>query len=1188
MGVIGYRDQLWARGFPVVELITTKPRGCCLAMVGDPVLTGLSAGDHLDIVVHIRSSDLHGAYMVAIWNHETCRCSGSFGVDRIYTLYGVQYQGLFGEMHHLHVKQDTVVVLRPLLDERSYRTAKEVCAGIGGISLGLQQLGGSSLVVSDHNQLACEVLRDNFPNVVEGDLADRSTRLQLHQVSPEIRSMLCASIPTLGPPRSGLGPCPGDSRWVLLRHILQLAWHTQASCLILAGPVAFAKHPQFQRLLGEFATKAGLRLHQVELDLADQWASSRVRWWAVLLPTGLPQMQLHRWPVQPCPPVVQDVIPDWPVWPEAEEANLKWDAQELQAFADPALGSEHTLEASCQAPVALHSWGNAFRPCPCGCRSKPFSIEGMKAQGLKGIGVPSQAQPGMRFLHPLEAGLLNSLPLTFRYSVQPRAALCLVGQLTAPLQAVWICASVAQTVAPCFGSSPPDPAQELSRFTGLLLQQRKDFWLLPSMLFGGVLALCDANGPRTEVASGPVTAGQLASAEAALLPPGFKVQVSLHGRVLPRTARLVFAPDGPEYQLSVQRKAAALDSDCLRATLGPIFLKNTDCSSAGPSRPDLVGCTALPRPAPLPHPLEALRTATASDFTLWYGIELWINSPLASDSFRLVPPCAADTLLQLLGEDFQLPLPDEPVLPQGPRILIPFASAGHWALLVLLAGPAGVEATLWDGVPGRCSNVARRLAQIFCSLDRTALLSFVEEHHWLQEDPHACGAYTLAHAAALVLGCPDPTLLEWALDFLIKFPPHLSGLCGSGGLSTEQEKELQELLITKGVPAAEAVGRVQAAVAKVGAGPIGHALQQRNPWQALKTCASKPQCMFKWVHSDELQAHVAQRAHTKFGTEIPRAKTKKGKAAQRPTQAPLHIDPAQLRLSPGSFVASSGTPLGQLSFEEVKAQATGVCFCSVAQAMPFVAHARNLSVDPLALITTAEIPEEQVGKARLAPVKYPAIFTPTQEAVLVTGTLVQLGDDSVQLASTNISEIEHLDTIVCRLCSSRTKQPSHGISWSRLPSVSFCNSFRRFRSAGIPRVTKHAQLFMRRLMRSLSSFSWTFGLANGAASMAPAPKQAMLTSFRRIFECRHLPSNTCSGPRVRASTLNLGLRTGRARTLRGPWSGSRATLLPRHTLHSAQRRKLLHLPALATNMASGPKRQTSRRCLRPCDLSTTS
>ena len=273
----------------------------------------------------------------------------------------------------------------------------------------------------------------------------------------------------------------------------------------------------------------------------------------------------------------------------------------------------------------------------------------------------------------------------------------------------------------------------------------------------------------------------------------------------------------------------------------------------------------------------------------------------------------------------------------------------------------------------------------------------------------------LAHAAALVLVRPDPTVLPWAVDFLIKFPPHLSGLCGLGGLSPEQDKEVQALLVTKGVPAEEAAGRVQAAVTKVGAGPIGHALQQRNPWQALKVCASRPQSMFKWVHSDELQAHVEQRAQTKFGTEVPRAKAKKSKVIKRPTQAPLHIDPAQLRLSPGSFVATSGAPLCQLSFEEVKAQATGICFCTVAQALPFVAHARNLSADPLALVTTAEVPEERAGAARL-PVRYPAVFTPTQEAVLVTGTLVQLGDDNVQLASANISEVDHLDTIVCRLC----------------------------------------------------------------------------------------------------------------------------------------------------------------------------
>ncbi|CAE7466734.1 unnamed protein product [Symbiodinium sp. CCMP2592] len=862
--------------------------------------------------------------MTAIWHCETCRCLGTFEADRIYTLYEVQYMGLFDGVHLLRLQADTVAILRPHLTSESYHSAKDVCAGVGGMTSGLQQIGGCSLAVVDCNRLACKVLRENFPVVVEGDIADRDTRIRLHMISPEIRSMLCAGLP--------------------------------ASGLVLEGPVDLAKLPSLQQLLGDFATRAGLQLHQTTLDLADQWASSRIRWWAVLLPTDLPVTQFGSWPVHSPSIVVQDVVPEWPVWPADEEVR--------------------TLTASGQAPAALHSWGNALRPCP---------------------------------------WFLNTLPPTFKLPVEPRAALCLIGQLTAPLQAVWVWASVTQATAPCFGLLPTDPALEIHRFKSLLLQQRQDFWLLPSMVSGGQLSLCDASGMRTEAATGPVTVRQLACAEATLLPPGFKVQISLHGRVLPRSARLAFAPAGPVYQLNVLKKAAALAGDTPRAITciepSAVADHSPSVSLTGPS--ELV---ALPAQPLLPCPLDALHTAAASDFTIWYGLELWTNSPLASGNFRLVPPCAAETLLQLLGEDFLLDPPTEPVLPQGPQILIPFVSCGHWALLVLLAGPAGVEATLWDSIPGHCSSTARLLAQTFCHLDQAALLSFAVQHHWLQEESWTCGAYVLAHAAALVLGRPESTLLAWAVDFLIKFPPHLSGLRGQGGLSAEQDKELQALLVSKGVPVEEAASRVQAAITKVGAGPIGQALQQRNPWQALKSCASKPQSMFKWVHTDELQAHVEQRAQTKFGTEIPKAKAKKSKVSKRPTQAPLHIDPAQLRLSPGSFAATSGSPLGQLSFEEVKAQATGICFCSVAQALPFVAHARNLSVDPLALVTTAEIPEEHAGTARLTPVRYPAVFTPTQEAVLVTGTLVQLGDDSIQLASTDISEVEHLATIVRKMC----------------------------------------------------------------------------------------------------------------------------------------------------------------------------
>ncbi|CAE7803672.1 DHX57 [Symbiodinium sp. CCMP2592] len=132
-------------------------------------------------------------------------------------------------------------------------------------------------------------------------------------------------------------------------------------------------------------------------------------------------------------------------------------------------------------------------------------------------------------------------------------------------------------------------------------------------------------------------------------------------------------------------------------------------------------------------------------------------------------------------------------------------------------------------------------------------------------------------------------------------------------------------------------------------------------------------------------------------------------------QAPLHVDPLQLRLAPGSFTTASDSPLGQLAFNEVCAQATGICFCTTAQAAPFVAQAKNLSVDPLALVTTAEISADQVGTARVKSIRYPAIFAPTEEAVLVAGSLIQLGDDDVQLATAGIAELDRIDTIVCRL-----------------------------------------------------------------------------------------------------------------------------------------------------------------------------
>ena len=87
---------------------------------------------------------------------------------------------------------------------------------------------------------------------------------------------------------------------------------------------------------------------------------------------------------------------------------------------------------------------------------------------------------------------------------------------------------------------------------------------------------------------------------------------------------------------------------------------------------------------------------------------------------------------------------------------------------------------------------------------------------------------------------------------------------------------------------------------RIGAGRIAATPKVRNPWQALKTMASRPEVLFRWVHADELQHHIEQRAQAKFGTEVERAKAKQQMAVSRRTQ-----------LAPTS---TSGSSLAQLAF----------------------------------------------------------------------------------------------------------------------------------------------------------------------------------------------------------------------------------------------------------------------------------
>ena len=1009
-------------------------------MVGDPALSSVSPGDLLSLVVQVTSQDSHAATLKILWTGEECRCADKFILGETLTLYEARYVGLRGNMHFLEVLSGTTRVVMPALSFASFCKVTEVCAGIGGIALGFVASGGHCTVVQDKHPLACATLRGNFPVVVEGDLTSADVRRKVHAALPSERCIVAASLSGFHFSVQGVVSASASPGVEILCSVLKLAWHAHASGLILESIVDLQQVPEAAKCLDNFMRSAGFRLSKVQLDLATQWASTRVRWWYVLSPAHLPALTLQSWPKSTQPWLVKHVIPEWPIWPEEEESALQWDSAEQAAYQDTRYGTEpRILDLAAKAPPAKHSWGNALRACPCGCRSEAISPESLLCHGLSGVGVPSSHTGELRFLHPAEAGILNALPPRHRLPLNLRSALCLVGQLSSPLQSLWISASLRAWASDSFAETAPCPLQLLGNFQSELLSARKDRWLTPSLLEGGEYSVRDEAGTHAWRVPNLLTAGELIAIEKAIRGPGHSLQVFELARCLHPTALLHPKPAGPTYNLTVSLKRARLGAEAsadmvhdqagldvapqapasvpTETSLGPL---RTVTPYGGSLASDASALAAEQQPEQGPASVVPIfpdeSQIGVTDTALWCGLSQLIKD-FPHSFVLLLPPTVAGELLRSAAatSSFTPELIAAAALPDDSRLLVPFLHMNHWTLLVLQVQGRTASAQVFDGIPGRNTDSARELAKVLCFLGGCCLDGFCEATRWTQQGADDCGAIVLAHAKSLLDPREDSDHLSWALSFLSALPQLPFALRGCGGLSTAQEQELQRLLVSKGVPQEAVVARLQAAKTKLGSGPLAEALSQKNVWQSLKAAASRPGALFKWVQPEELQAHIEQRAQTRFGTDVARPRAKKQRQARPLVTAPLHVDPQSLQLAPGSFVAKSGSPLGQLSFSEVQACATGVCFCSTSQVKPFLTEAKNLSVDALALVTTAELAADFIGLARVSSLRFPVIFAPTQEAILVSGSLVQLGDEDVQLAVADIAEVENIPTVVCRL-----------------------------------------------------------------------------------------------------------------------------------------------------------------------------
>ena len=283
----------------------------------------------------------------------------------------------------------------------------EVCAGLGGTSLGAQHAGVLPLVALDHTDLACDFLRRNkHQHVLQGNLHCLHDMGRFHQAR-EVRCGLLAGFPCQPFGTLGRHMAFRDSRAHTFFSVLDLAFLSQSTFLLLECVVGASQHPIIRNTLADFCQVRRFRMIEQVLHLHHALPNFRTRWWCLLIPDWMPDVFIPDLPVTKGLETIGGLFPFWPAWKYQEEHQLQLTMDERVAFLSPSYGAQNrllNLEGRC--PTMLHSMGNQLLACPCGCRAALSDLL-LKSQGLHGSLVDSQyPEVGWRHLHPREATCL--------------------------------------------------------------------------------------------------------------------------------------------------------------------------------------------------------------------------------------------------------------------------------------------------------------------------------------------------------------------------------------------------------------------------------------------------------------------------------------------------------------------------------------------------------------------------------------------------------------------------------------------------------------------------------------------------------------------------------------------------------------------------------------------------------------
>ena len=369
----------------------------------------------------------------------------------------------------------------------------ELCAGMGALGHGALAMGFQPGVGHDFNPKMTELYSrmTSIPSVT-GDICHPDVIFEVWKQSSG------AQVVTAGfscQPFSALGDQRGqsDARSQSLTSVLAATFLLQCQILVLECVAPAGTNPWVQQELAYFCKVTGFLCSQTVLKLDDVWPCRRERWWCILASPLIGTIPLEPWPVLPCVPSIDHLIPMIHLWAPSDEQALALTNEEMIAFGiHDGSYPRHMMNSKGVAPCALHAWGSQLSACPCDCRSAGLSPQRLATKGLFGLLVRSaeneRGESFIRHIHPNEAMILNGVDPVLDYGPNVKLTLSAVGQLASPLQALWVFATIATKLDVMqFGDSFHSPLAQLQAYRSWLIMRSKQVWPRKVDL------ICDAN-----------------------------------------------------------------------------------------------------------------------------------------------------------------------------------------------------------------------------------------------------------------------------------------------------------------------------------------------------------------------------------------------------------------------------------------------------------------------------------------------------------------------------------------------------------------------------------------------------------------------------------------------------------------------------------------------------------------------